>query len=200
MSTSICEVADVFKLSDDSQNKSTSPDIDCLEPGHVDTSGLLLRCANADPNYGKLWFHCRRQPADTARSVLTRAKEEIAHDLSVFKGVYLMAEMRRIIIEMLAKTEFNIKNRRAPPERKMHWESFFISKLYSAPTLHGLLSRRKHQEDMELLESCVSHINFVTGLSALNKQEDLQEKSLVDRRQVLFGSDLLLTSKTGLNT
>lgn len=28
---------------------------------------LLLRCVNADPNYGSMWFHCRHRPSDTAK-------------------------------------------------------------------------------------------------------------------------------------
>lgn len=30
---------------------------------------LLLRCVNADPNYGSMWFHCRHRPSDTAKWV-----------------------------------------------------------------------------------------------------------------------------------
>lgn len=29
--------------------------------------GLVLRCVNADPNYGSMWFHCRHRPSDTAK-------------------------------------------------------------------------------------------------------------------------------------
>ena len=34
---------------------------------HVE--GLVLRCVNADPNYGSMWFHCRHRPSDTAKYV-----------------------------------------------------------------------------------------------------------------------------------
>lgn len=33
----------------------------------AEVEGLLLRCVNADPNYGSMWFHCRHRPSDTAK-------------------------------------------------------------------------------------------------------------------------------------
>lgn len=33
----------------------------------ADVEALLLRCVNADPNYGSMWFHCRHRPSDTAK-------------------------------------------------------------------------------------------------------------------------------------
>lgn len=45
----------------------------CLKAlGAVNTSDLERRCVNADPNYGILWFHCKRKPLDTARKVRCR--------------------------------------------------------------------------------------------------------------------------------
>lgn len=41
-----------------------------LEEGDVlraNVEPLLLRCVNADPNYGSMWFHCRHRPSDTAK-------------------------------------------------------------------------------------------------------------------------------------
>lgn len=36
----------------------------------AEVEGLVLRCVNADPNYGSMWFHCRHRPSDTAKCVL----------------------------------------------------------------------------------------------------------------------------------
>ena len=33
----------------------------------AEVEGLVLRCVNADPNYGSMWFHCRHRPSDTAK-------------------------------------------------------------------------------------------------------------------------------------
>ena len=56
---------------------------------------LQLRCANADPNYGSLWFHCRKGPIDTARTILSRASGVIFEDLRTEARLYLAAFVRR---------------------------------------------------------------------------------------------------------
>ena len=33
----------------------------------LDITHLELRCSNADPKYGKLWFHSRSRPSDTRK-------------------------------------------------------------------------------------------------------------------------------------
>ena len=48
----------------------------------VNTSDLERRCVNADPNYGILWFHCKRKPLDTAKEVLRVAKKMLRRELS----------------------------------------------------------------------------------------------------------------------
>jgi len=52
---------------------------------------LDLRCANADPNYGAMWFECRHGPADTARIILARARSNLVQEICVHQHVYAAA-------------------------------------------------------------------------------------------------------------
>ncbi len=64
-----------------------------------DTEELELRCSNADPNYGQLWFHVRDMPSDTPRLLMRRAKALMAQDLAVLYPLYLTAIVRRLRVE-----------------------------------------------------------------------------------------------------
>ena len=46
----------------------------------VDTSRVECRCIHADPNYGRLWFHCKLRPYDTAGRILQCAKSLMAQE------------------------------------------------------------------------------------------------------------------------
>lgn len=54
--------------------------------------GLKRQCVNADPNYGMLWFYCKRNALETAHDVWKRAKKLLLEELSVMKGVYSCGE------------------------------------------------------------------------------------------------------------
>ena len=71
----------------------------------VDTSQLELRCSNADPNYGKLWFHCRRKQTNTARTVLSHAKEIIRKDLCKYAHVYVAAMVRSAAADIIVRAD-----------------------------------------------------------------------------------------------
>jgi hypothetical protein len=64
-----------------------------------ETEELELRCSNADPNYGQLWFHVRDMPSDTPRLLMRRAKALMAEDLTVLYPLYLTAIVRRLGVE-----------------------------------------------------------------------------------------------------
>eukprot|EP00949_MAST-11_sp_MAST-11-sp1_P002065 g2065.t1 len=51
------------------------------------------RCLNADPNYGTIWFYCKRQPFEPARRVLNLARELIEGEMATEKvaKIYIAA-------------------------------------------------------------------------------------------------------------
>ncbi|CBN74834.1 conserved unknown protein [Ectocarpus siliculosus] len=73
-----------------------------LSPGdflRAEVEGLVLRCVNADPNYGSMWFHCRHRPSDTAKSILMMSKVMMAEELTNLQDVYLHAVTRHVLLQ-----------------------------------------------------------------------------------------------------
>jgi len=158
----------------------------------IDTSHLELRCSNADPNYGLLWFHCRRRPTDIARIILSRAKCLIASHLSTYAFLYIAATVRRAGLEhaLLLRSSNagdNMKDRDT-------WDSTLESQLRAAPCLSstGIVNHPDVTSCSAILKD-LSGSDFVTGLTELNRHVQLQDLSLFERRKVLFGSDSLLS-------
>ena len=60
---------------------------------------LERRCANADPNYGTVWFQCRCKTHETARCVLKRAQQWASKELLALAPLYLQAWVRRLLVE-----------------------------------------------------------------------------------------------------
>ena len=184
----------------------------------LDTSTLELKCSNADPNYGKLWFHCRVRPSDTARVVMKRAKDVIGHNLERYGYLYVTAAMRRIAIEMLIQNDLynNIVDSSDEETKDVVIDEDRTREKWmeKVPSLESLLlheggymirndnndnnktNRTKEgderEDDMVLLERGISISNFITGIFELNEEVNLQDLSLMERRKILFGSDLLL--------
>ncbi len=61
----------------------------------LDTSELELRCSSADPNYGHLWFQCRKSPIDTAREVIVNARAVMSDSIINYSYLYIAAMVRR---------------------------------------------------------------------------------------------------------
>jgi len=164
---------------------------------NVDTSQLELRCSNADPNYGKLWFHCRCKPTDTARTVLRQAKELIGKDLSKYAHVYLAALMRRAAVDIMAHAKQPKSHKGINESGYKKWveekRKVQNSCLRTFPNIHDLITNNQDTntyEGAQHLVSCLCSANFVTGLVALNEEKDIQSLSLIERQKVLFGNDL----------
>jgi la-related protein 1 len=151
-------------------NKQSTNEVDKVI-GELDTTKLELRCSNADPDYGKLWFYSRSKPSDTARKVLEQAKQVIWNDLRGYSFIYIFASMRQESIKFCSKSNIKV----------------------NVPSLTDLLNGTKLKEDC-LLKG-ISMADFVTGFIEVNGEVNLQSLSLFDRRKFLFGSDLLLTWK-----
>ena len=159
----------------------------------IDTYSLELRCSNADPNYGKLWFRCRTQPADTARNVLIRAKFMFAEDLAKYSHIYVTAILRRIGAAFLLEKEIAARDDLSIEKRSMEWDTMLDDRVRKGPTLGELLT---DQNGMTFLDDGISGADFTSVLFDANGPEVLESLSLTERRKLLFGSDLLLSWKS----
>jgi len=141
-----------------------------------DTSELELKCVNADPNYGALWFHCKRGPFDTARQVLRTAKNLLVTELTKFRYVY-----RDGILDSLHRKH----DCRGTASRQR-------TKARTTPALASgenswLTERLRHNPLAE------QYANFSTGLLSVNwlgSNVNLLADS--ERRKFLFGSDQIV--------
>lgn len=164
----------------------------------VDNSELELRCANADPNYGPLWFHCREGRLDTARTVIASAREIFVEDLIAHADVYVAAIVRRFALIVALKHqeqtarfgkggchETDATDTTADVEALDGWEALLEARLRSAPSLEKMIDQ----------EAAVgkSGTDFLTGLVEMNKPRPLEAFSLVQRRKAIFGSDALFS-------
>mmetsp|Transcript_15225 Transcript_15225/g.22390 ORF Transcript_15225/g.22390 Transcript_15225/m.22390 type:complete len:1864 (+) Transcript_15225:253-5844(+) len=162
----------------------------------VDTSKIELRCSNADPNYGLLWFHCRKQSTDSARIILARAKKYVACDVFNFAHFYVSAMVRRagVILAIRSEQETASNSSTITFEGNKEWDSLLEERLRTAPSLENFLQGSiEDQNAVTLLESDISGVDFITGLVGLNRHKELKSLSLIERRKVLFGSDSLLS-------
>lgn len=168
----------------------------------VDISQLWLRCANADPNYGALWFHCRTGPTDTARKVLSRAREYMLSEIHTYAHLYIVACIRRFaIVECMNYGADGIrggedkKSRTVQSDDNAKWDHLVHVACLSAPSLEEIIEEGNHngKTGMDLLESTMSGSDFVAGLVQLGRHRPMEELSLSERRKVLFGTDALFS-------
>jgi tetratricopeptide (TPR) repeat protein len=173
-----------------------------LDPARVDklldVSILQLRCANADPNYGSLWFHCREGPTDTARRVLARALEFVVVELRAHAYIYILAFIRRFAVmkcferDVMGNSDVNYCE-----EGTALWEEQVTQTLLEAPNMQELIDTGKAESNdkpgVDLLESTMTGSDFVTGLVVLSKHRPMERLSLSERRKALFGTDALFS-------
>jgi hypothetical protein len=174
-----------------------------LEPssreGSVDLSELELRCANADPNYGLLWFHCRLSPTDTARRILSRATEKVVTELRSFVHIYITAMIRSsaIMATIAAGKEAeadDFQEEYPPLDDEGAWEDFIDKKLLFAPAFYTILHTKKQGgKGVVFLENTITASVFATGLAELNKHQPIGGLSWNERRKELFGTDALFS-------
>ena len=168
----------------------------------VDFSDLELRCANADPNYGLLWFHCRHGPTDTARRILARASEKVVFDVRRFVHIYVAAMVRHTALMGILATEGKEEGSALPSiDDDAAWEELVDARLLAAPSLYDILQDDKNDNDDEknrekgvvFLENTIAGSTFATGLAELNKHQPIGDLSLNERRKALFGTDALFS-------
>ena len=153
----------------------------------VSIDRLELRCINADPNYGVMWFQCRQRPSDTARAVLRRAKVTLANELSAHAPVYALAMRRRFRVEHRLRLA---RPAEAPPESGVFeteaqaaaWEEVVVAALRAEPPVETAAAGAAYRSE-----------DFVTGLVSLNRTTALMSQlGDEERRRVLFGSDQIV--------
>ena len=168
----------------------------------MDNSDLELRCSNADPNYGLLWFHSRNGPIDTARTVIARGREIMIGEVISSAHLYIAAMVRRyaIITTLRHQNHLELPNGGGSKNTEVidtdgleELEALLDSRLRAAPSLENMLQPGKEIAGTVLLESSVTASDFVTGYVELNKYSPLQTLSLRARRKALFGSDALFS-------
>ncbi|CAM9244838.1 unnamed protein product [Chrysoparadoxa australica] len=169
-----------FSLSNDDLSSVVLP----REAQYVQTviEALQLRCVNADPNYGSLWFHCRHRPSDTARSVLMMAKLQMAGELVQLQPLYLTAMVRHMQVEAEVKAYVESKNcEEAALEaclERLNAAGSRVAPPVRVPPQVGL---------------AVTTEDFVTGLVSLNRiTARMSRLKSEGRRKILFGSDQIV--------
>ena len=150
----------------------------------VEKSEMLISCANADPNYGVLWFHCRTSPTDTARKVVEDATSKVLNVLNENACVYLVALIRLIAVHSIVGQEVKIIVDEANDED-----------IASERKLDGaMMTMMSIGEIFESLE--ISDIrqgsDFVMGLIGLYSSS-VHDASISERRKILFGTDVLFS-------
>lgn len=169
----------------------------------LDTAHLQLQCANADPNYGPLWFLCRNGPNDTARKVLSRAVQLIFNDLKDHSHLYVAAFIRRFaILTSFAQQERTQSNdseeKITVAESAAQIEDRAIEALLAAPSLEEIFAvgakKLATEESMDLLESSMlTPSDFISGLVALTERLPVEVMSSPERRKALYGTDALFS-------
>lgn len=167
----------------------------------LDFSQLQLRCANADPNYGSLWFHCRAGPTDTARNILSRAKDVMLLELSIHSHIYISTFIRRFAILARLEKDTKLKNKSgesdtiAVAEDSAQREELMNKAFLNTPSLLEIFkvgnTKFNSETGMDLLESTMTGSDFASGLVALSRHQPMEDMLLPDKRKVLFGTDAL---------
>lgn len=157
----------------------------------LDLTNLILRCANADPNYGPLWFHCRSAHTDTARKVLTQAVDVMLNEVKRHANLYIAGSVRRFAI--LSLVQQNQENKWKEGSRI--WENLTDQECLSSPSLQQIIEvgNNKKETGVELLESSIPPSDFITGIVALSRHRPLEEMTSSEKRKVLFGADSLFS-------
>ena len=162
----------------------------------LDASDLELQCSSADPNYGQVWFQCRKSPIDTAWEVFNQAKSMLAADIVHYGFVYVAAIIRRTGVILLTnyyneKIISSSNSDKAPikelPSPNSHeWDAVVNTQLRKAPSLNEMLLDGKDYDVSNL-----SSQMFITAHADSSKSRN--QLSSKEKLRILFGSDSLLS-------
>ena len=161
----------------------------------IDLNDVTLACVNADPNYGLLWFHCRKKSTDTPRRIIEDATAIITAELRSYAHLYMAAIVRREAVLSTVEVEkpsiVSNDTIEVNDPLAVKWEDYSDTKLRAAPSLETIFNPTDPTTGLELLESTARGPLFATGLAKLNKRQSLENMTLSDRRKALFGIDAL---------
>jgi la-related protein 1 len=163
-------------------------------PNVIDLSDVALACSNADPNYGPLWFYCRRVQTDASRCVIDYAASCMTKDLRSCAHVYLASQIRRHAILSTVDASGLLPGDGATEafdSNIMEWEDRADALLQSYPSLQDIYNSVNSTAGLELLETTINEDDFVTGLMEFNKHQPLEKLTLSDRRRAIFATDAL---------
>jgi tetratricopeptide (TPR) repeat protein len=157
----------------------------------LDTSTLELRCANADPNYGPLWFYCRARSTDTARTILGRAVNVILDDVKYYANVYVAGLVRRLAI----RSHFEHRHGVGIREGTLEWETLMDEICLDTPSLKYIYENGSDMSEsgVEFVESSIPPSDFITGIVALSRHRPVEEMTCYERRKTLFGADSIFS-------
>lgn len=157
---------------------------------NIDLNDVRLACVNADPNYGLLWFHCRKKSTDTPRRIIEDAAGVIIKELRTYARLYLAALIRReaVLSITAAKMEPGLET---ADREIIQWENHIDAKLYAAPSLGEIFNLTDPATGTVFSKSPVDGSFFATGLIELNAHSQIESMTLSDRRRALFGNDAL---------
>ena len=84
----IIDYYNIFDISSEAVDGIVNDALASLNLNTIDYTSLLQSCVNADPNYGVIWFHCKKRPFDTARRVFHTAKDRLTEEILAPKGPF----------------------------------------------------------------------------------------------------------------
>lgn len=160
----------------------------------LELSEIILACSNADPNYGPLWFNCRRVQTDPPRRVVEQAASAMVHELQKYSHVYIAAMIRRkAVLSTMAipRPELADGGVEVFDRESMEWEDCADDLLRTFPSLGDIYNPLDPTTGLVLLESTISGSDFVTGLMEFNRHRPIEHMSLLDRKRAIFATDAL---------
>ena len=163
----------------------------------LDLSAIILACSNADPNYGPLWFYCRRVHSDPPRKVIEHAATTMLAEMRTFAYIYLAAQVRRYAILSTRSDEGRRQQRVGDDSLElldsvsMEHEEITDLLLRSYPSLLEIYNPLDPMTGLALMESAIDGCDFATGLREFNKNLPLEQMSSSERRRAIFATDAL---------
>mmetsp|Transcript_11868 Transcript_11868/g.13801 ORF Transcript_11868/g.13801 Transcript_11868/m.13801 type:complete len:1213 (-) Transcript_11868:1358-4996(-) len=171
--------------------KTTDKDFKQTLEKKLDTSALEQRCVNADPNYGALWFHCKRGPFDTARQVLRTAKTLLIAEIGRFRNVYREAYLEQQ--DMKAQNSLIVKDNTNTISEKKSEENLRTTPALEQAENTWIWDRLNAMPDNLASDQLHSFADFSTGLCSVNWiRERVALLNSTEKRKILFGSDTIV--------
>ena len=156
----------------------------------IDLSDLRLNCSNADPNYGTLWFQCRRVSTNSSGRVVEDAAKDVADGVQCYAHLYLVAMLRSLaVLSGIKEEKPDDKGLEAPGSEILEWETRAEKLLGEAPSLKTIL--KDQTTGAGLLLQTIDGTDFATALTQLKRPLDVMGMPFLERRKALFGTDAL---------